>query len=233
MPKCNPTFGAPFGAPRPAAIWASLMSSLASGPDRIGLEEDGALWPQATPYMSVSSGRIAKALLTMDCTSRAAVVVLRLVALAVTKLRIQADSQPVPEHVGREHQHRDADAREDLEPPPPFHQRLPLLRHHEPPRRLRGRDADAQEAQRCLDDHRHPDLKAEEHHDGVHHVRDQMPPDDRELADAVDLRELDEIALAERQRLAADGARVPAPEHEREDEHDVPQARPADARQED
>ena len=59
-----------------------------------------------------------------------------------------------------------------------------------------------------------------------------MPPDDRELADAVDLRELDEIALAQRQHLAAHRPRVAAPEHERQDEDHVPQARSADAREE-
>src|SRR6266446_8998413 len=221
MPKCNPTFRVPLGVPLPAAIWASLMSSLASGPDRIGLDVDGALWPQATPHASVSAERIAKIFFGMG------------IPLAVAKLWIQTDAQPVPEHIGGEHQHRDADAGEDFEPPSALHQRLSLLGHHETPRRLRRRDADAQEAQRRLDDHGDADLEAEEHHYGVHHVREQVSPHDRELTDAVDLRELHEIALTERQHLAADGARVPAPEHQREDEHYIPQARPPDARQED
>src|SRR5262245_13088325 len=123
MPKCNPTLKVPFDAPRPGSICASLMSSLASGPERIGLAADGALCPQATPHMNVSTERIAKALLIMGCTSSASTVPAPR-ALTVAKLRIQADAEPVSEHVGREHQHRDADAGEDLEPPPPFHQGL-------------------------------------------------------------------------------------------------------------
>src|SRR5262245_18542713 len=217
MPKCKAMFNVPFGFALPASTLASLMSSFASGPERIGLE-DAALWPQATVHVRVSTAASEKILFSM----------IRLVALPVAKLRIQADAEPVPEHVGREHQHRDADAWEDLEPPPPFHQGFALLGHHEAPRRLRRWDPEAEKAQRRLDDHGHADLEAEEHHHGVQHVGDQVPPDDRQLADPVDLRELDEVALAEREHLAPDGARVPAPDHERPDEHHVPQAGPPD-----
>src|SRR5947208_7944213 len=99
MPKWSPMFKVPFGVPRLVATCASLMASFASGPDRIGLAWDGALWPQAMPHVSVSSAeRIANASVT--------IVVLRLVDLAVAKLWIQVDAQPVAEHVGREHQPR-------------------------------------------------------------------------------------------------------------------------------
>src|SRR5439155_1374604 len=66
MPKCRPMFRVPFGVPRLAEVCASLMSSFARGPDRIGLVAGAAPCPQATPHVSVSMERIAKAFLTME-----------------------------------------------------------------------------------------------------------------------------------------------------------------------
>src|SRR5262245_14797476 len=160
MPKCKPMFNVPFGFTLPASSRASLMSSFTSVPERIGLDDAGALWPHAIVHVRVRTAKSAKVFFSM----------IRLVALAVAKLRIQADAQPVSEHVGRQHEHRDADAREHLEPPPTFHQGLPLLGHHEPPRWLGRRDSEAQEAQGSLDDHGADDLKAEEHNPGVAQV---------------------------------------------------------------
>src|SRR5438105_4522014 len=83
-------------------------------------------------------------------------------------------------------------------PPPPLHQGLALLGHHQPPRGLRRWNADAQEAERGLDDDGDAHLQAEEHHDRVHDVGNEMSSDDPELADAVDLRQLHEVPLPKR-----------------------------------
>jgi hypothetical protein len=50
---------------------------------------------------------------------------------------------------------------------------------------------------------------------------------------AGDLGQLDELALAQAQDLAADHPCVPRPQHRPEDDHDVPHARPDHRRQED
>src|SRR5262245_3931730 len=98
-------FSVPLGTPLPAVIWASLISSLARGPERIGLEAAGSPWPQATPPTSASMETIAKVLFSMGCTSGPPSFLWAFVDLAVAQLRVQADAQPVPEHVRRQHEH--------------------------------------------------------------------------------------------------------------------------------
>src|SRR5205823_12344434 len=56
-PKCRRMFSVPFGVRLTATTSASLMSSLASGPDRIGLDADVVPWPQATASPSASTVR--------------------------------------------------------------------------------------------------------------------------------------------------------------------------------
>src|SRR5712691_7088599 len=116
--------------------------------------------------------------------------------LAVAQLRVKTYPQPVTQHVGRQDQQCDTEARKDRQPPSPFHQRLALLGHHQTPGGLRRRHPHAQEAQRRLDDHGHPELQAKDHHHRVHDIGNDMPPDDAELTDAVDLRQLHKVPLA-------------------------------------
>src|SRR5207245_3538388 len=127
-----------------------------------------------------------------------------------------------PQHVGRQHQHRDADPRKDREPPPSFHQTLTLLGHHEPPGRLWWRDSHTQEAERRLDDHGNSHLQAEDHHHGVDDVGHNVPENDPELTHSVDLRELHEVPLTNGQHLTPRHARAAAPENQGQDDDDVP-----------
>src|SRR5437899_2523259 len=103
MPKCSPMLSVPFGLPRPVSTFASLMSSFASRPDRIGLDEAVVPWLEATPHVSASTEMIARARVSIGTL---------LPSLAISQLWIEADPQPIAQHVGGEHEHRDAHPRE-------------------------------------------------------------------------------------------------------------------------
>src|SRR2546425_13177714 len=110
-------FNVPLGVPLPASILASLISSFASGPVRIGLDAAGAPWPQATPPPRVSTAPIAKTVFRMACPSSVSLVLEKRAELAVPPVRIEAYPHAIAEHVGGEHQQLDVGTGKDVRPP--------------------------------------------------------------------------------------------------------------------
>src|SRR5262245_51507312 len=127
--------------------------------------------------------------------------------LQVPELGMEADAQPVAEELARQHDEQDAQSGEHREPPLPRHQGGARLREHEAPGGLGRGHPDAQEAQRRLRDDDDPDGQARQHRRRVQHVRQDVPLDHAPLVGTRDLGQLHELALAQRQDLAADDAR--------------------------
>ena len=64
-----------------------------------------------------------------------------------------------------------------------------------------------------------PDIEGEQHHEGVEHIGQDMDEHDPRGRTAVDPRQRHEVALLDRQHLAADDAREAGPEEEAERNH--------------
>src|SRR5438093_1577296 len=137
------------------------------------------------------------------------------------------------DRVHREDDQEDARARKHREPPLARHQGRARLREHEAPRRLRRRYADAEKAERGLGDDDDADGEARQYRRRVQDVRQDVLLDHAQLAGAGDLGQLDEVALAQAQHLAADDTRIARPVHRAQDDDDVPHARADHGREED
>ena len=145
-------------------------------------------------------------------------------------LRVERIAQPVPHEVEREHGDHDGEARIDHEVRRRQVVRLALADHLSPGRRRRLY-AEADVAERRLEEDRRGEAEAGVHEDDGHQMRQDVAGEDAPVAAAGEPRRVDELLLADAEHLAVDHARHRRPVDDADDEDQDPDARFEDAHQ--
>src|SRR5207302_4950066 len=136
---------------------------------------------------------------------------------------IELIAQPVADQVDPEDQEEDGESRKKREPPAGCDVVAPLVQHGAPARRRR-RDAQPEEAQRGLGDDRARHREGRDDGDGREHVGQDVAPEEIAVGRAERAGGLDELSLAQRERLAPHDSRVGNPTGHAEHENDVREA---------
>src|SRR5919108_3579184 len=138
--------------------------------------------------------------------------------------RIECVSQPVAHEVERQRGQEQEQPGEQHEPRGHGEDTAPGVRQHPSPRRDLLRDTHSEERERGLEDDVVRDDQRGVDDDRRHHVREDVPAHDPEVAGALRLRGLDELLLAKGQDLASHDTRDVRPAEEPDDHADEEQA---------
>src|SRR6266571_458007 len=138
-----------------------------------------------------------------------------------SELRIQRVAEPVAQQVDAERRERERCAGERGQPPRDV-EKVAALREHAAPRGRGRLDAEAEEADRGLRDDEGRELEARDDDDGGRDVRQHVPKEEAGTAHPERRGRLHEIALLDRQHLAAHDASIHDPPRSRKAEVDVP-----------